>query len=69
MKGAGFEGGFFSRLKWKFYDLRVKLSGKKNKKSSYTSVKRNETIFLTLLLAIPVIQFCIFYTVVFLKRH
>lgn len=61
MKDSGFDGGFFSRLKWKLYDLRVKLSGKPKKKQSYTSVKRQETIFLTLLLAIPVIQFCIFY--------
>ncbi len=53
---------FFSKLKWAFYDLSVKLFGNKKKAPTKPStVKRNTNIFLITLLAFPVLQFIVFY--------
>ncbi len=52
----------FNKIKWFFYDLNVKLFGRKRKKiKSLSSKNKSQTIFLITLLAFPLIQFAVFY--------
>ena len=53
----------YGRIKWFFYDLKVKLSGgrKSRKVGKMSSKKREEKIFLFFFLLLPILQFLIFY--------
>ena len=63
MRNKDYGQDLISRFKWWVYGIKVKLFGgnKSKKKKGLSSVKKNETIFLTLFLAFPLIQFAIFY--------
>lgn len=53
----------FGRVKWAFYDLKVKLFGgrKTQKVGKMNDRKRQEKIFLFFFLLLPIVQFLIFY--------
>lgn len=53
----GFKGG----VKDFFYDISVKLTRKNKKNKSHTAAKREALIFYVCILAIPILQCCVFY--------
>lgn len=63
MKNDDQKFSLMHHFKWWLYGIRIKLFGGKEskRKKSFSSVKKSETIFLTLFLAFPLIQFAIFY--------